>query len=136
MVDVKEFHFIPSGERAEIKRTLTGELQRQSAIIFAYLHGSFVDPAASFRDIDIALFVDPQAVPAGNFFDFVLDAAVGLSRAVALPVDAQVINYAPLGFKFSVLKNGDLLFTRNELALGDFIEAVSIEQMIFQQIAS
>ena len=45
------------------------------------------------------------------------------------------MNYAPLGFKHSVLKNGKLLFSQDDNLRLDIIESVSREYMDFFELA-
>jgi hypothetical protein len=58
-----------------------------------------------------------------------------LSQELKIPSDVQVLNYAPLGFKLSVLRNGKLLFSYDEKVLCDLIENVSLEYIPFYHIS-
>jgi len=88
------------------------------AILFAYAHGSFIK-AQSFRDIDIAVFMEGQT----NFF-FESDLSAQLTQAAKFVVEAKVINKAPVPFQMAVIRDGVLLFCRDEIRRADFIEKV------------
>lgn len=111
---------------SEIRQRLEYLLKERAEISFAYLHGSFVDGPA-FHDIDVAIYLDSlQSDP----FDYEMKLSVELTRTLHLPVDIQVLNQAPLGFQRQVLQ-GELLFTRNEVQLTDYIEDVANEYTAF-----
>lgn len=110
----------------EIIQQLNRILVERSEIQFAYLHGSFIEGLA-FNDVDLALYLSP--LPA-DVFDYTMTLSMALTRRLHLPVDIQVLNNAPLGFQHQVLQ-GQLLFTRNELLLTDYIEAVANQYTAF-----
>ena len=57
--------------------------------------------------------------------------SVDLTRALHAPVDVHVLNEAPLGFQHSVLYRGEVLFSRDDERLTDFIEQVGLGYMEF-----
>jgi len=93
-------------------------LSSMSNIIFAYVHGSFIK-SKSFRDIDIALFIEGQ-----SSFYLESDISAELASATGFEVEVKVINDAPVAFQMAVLRDGVLLFSRNEVKRTDFIEDV------------
>ncbi len=112
-------------ERAEAQAKLRGLLEQKEEIIFAYLHGSFVE-SLPFNDIDLAVYVDQSKVP--DAFGYEMDLSVELTMALHFPVDVHVLNDAPLGFQHSVLQ-GEAILVRDEGFLTDFIERVAREYM-------
>jgi predicted nucleotidyltransferase len=107
-------------------------LEIRSEISFAYLHGSFVaqspqEDGLIYHDVDVALYLDP---PLADLFDYEMALSVELTRTLHLPIDIQVLNGAPIGFQHQALQ-GQLLFTRSEEKLTNFIEYVSWEYMQF-----
>ncbi len=48
-----------------------------------------------------------------------------LEDIIDFPVDVRIINYAPLSFRFKIIKNSVLLFSKDEEIRGDF-ESLSI----------
>lgn len=94
-------------ERERILDTIRRALEAQPAVLFAYIHGSFLADRP-FHDIDVAVYLDEQGIRS-----FSLDLASDLEAAVHLPVDVRVLNQAPLGFRYHVFR-GKLLFSRDE----------------------
>lgn len=87
-------------------------------INFAYVHGSFIK-SKRFRDIDIALFVEGES-------DFYLESDISaeLTAAVGYEVEARIINDAPVVVQMAVVRDGLLLFCRDERRRIDFVENV------------
>lgn len=56
-------------ERADVRRRLAERLAGHPEILFAYLHGSFAEELP-FRDIDIGIFLTPEAVGTLDVFDY------------------------------------------------------------------
>ncbi len=104
-------------------------LEARAEIVFAYLHGSFAE-GLPFRDVDVAVYLDPAFAGVTDTFDYEMNLSVKLTRALGFLVDVHVLNGAPLGFQHSVLQ-GEVLLVRDEDKLTDFIEQVSIEYMDF-----
>ncbi|MBM4333726.1 MAG: nucleotidyltransferase domain-containing protein [Deltaproteobacteria bacterium] len=87
-------------------------------LLFAYVHGSFVK-SRRFRDIDIAAFTEGK-----TDFIFESDLSARLTNAVGFVVEVKVINEAPIPFQMAVIRDGALLFSRDEKIRSDFIERV------------
>jgi predicted nucleotidyltransferase len=96
---------------------LRGALQARAEVLFAYLHGSFVR-GGPYRDVDVAVWLDGAAVPRSGWTRYALDLAAALSRETALPVDVQVLNAAPLAFRYHALR-GTLLLARDPEAAAE-----------------
>lgn len=107
-----------------IKRDLISVITEEHKILFAYLHGSFGN--LPFRDIDIGAYCE---IGEGEVFDFELEMAPRLEIAVGYPVDFKVINDAPIGFQFSVINEGVLLFEREKGVRLDFLEETGMRYM-------
>lgn len=111
-------HKIPPRERHALARAIEHRLGREPAILFAYLHGSFV-AEDSFRDIDVAILTQPD-----KGFPFESDLSAELSSALGHEVEVRLLNHAPVAFQMAVLRDGEVLFCRNEEARRDFVEHV------------
>ena len=120
-----------------IKRYRITDLQREKArdevqsfllgrkeVIFAYIHGSFLQNL--FRDIDLAIYVD-ETLKREDALHLELKMEMELEEITGFPSDVRVLNHAPLTFKFNVLKDGNLLMTRNEDIRADF-ESLSLRE--------
>lgn len=111
-------HRIPPSERQALARAIMDRLAQEPSILFAYLHGSFVAEDA-FRDIDVAILTEPD-----RGFPFESDLSTELSSALGHDVEVRLLNHAAVGFQMAVVRNGKVLFSRNEEARRDFLEHV------------
>lgn len=112
-VDVAEPAFryrqLSAERKLKLLERLRGRLEGVSAVVFAYVHGSFAD-RDSFRDLDVAIWIrDP-----GEAFYYTVDFSAKLEVEMGVPVDVQVLNEAPLPFKRHVFTRGRLLFSGDE----------------------
>ncbi|MBI4584897.1 MAG: nucleotidyltransferase domain-containing protein [Planctomycetes bacterium] len=98
---------------------LREELNRQPEIVFAYAHGSFVKEE-KFRDLDVGIYLHETQ---GIFYES--DLSYRLTRRLGVEVEVREIQEAPLAFQMAVLRDGKLLFSRDEELRTDFIERVS-----------
>ena len=97
------------GERRELLRLLRGRLKSVGGIVFAYVHGGFVE-REYFRDVDVAAFVRD----ASEAFSYAVDLSARLESDLGIPVDVHVLNEAPLPFRHRVFTEGALLLSRDE----------------------
>lgn len=106
-------------EKERIKEELSHLLKKREEIIFSYIHGSFLE--GDFRDIDIAIYIKDGK----NALKYELKLEREIEYVIGFPVDVRILNRAPLSFRFNVIKNGFLLFSRDEKIRCDF-ESLSI----------
>ncbi len=105
----------PSGLHRVLEE-LSNELGSMPEVAFAYLHGSAIE-GRPFHDLDVAVYFpgDGAGLPqAASLAD-------RLSRRVGMPVDARVLNHAPVSFVFHALK-GYPLACRDEALLAEVME--------------
>jgi len=125
--------------KAKIISKLKKLLSLKSEIFFCYIHGSFLYPLVlplSFpRDIDIAVYVDPEKISYNNAFDYSFQLSLDISNCMNSEVDIQILNYAPLGFRHSVFKNGKLLFSKDENLRSNIIESTTLEYVDFYELS-
>ncbi len=111
-------------------------LANQPHVLFAYLHGSFLEREDP-QDIDVAVYLFP------TIFDrFHQDGEVSLSFAIPLEmelekhlarkVDLQVLNRAPLGFRYRVITEGKLIMERESNARCEFEYISRVEYYDFR----
>lgn len=112
-------HNITDVKKEKIKEKITYLLKRRKEIVFAYIHGSFLE--GDFRDVDIAVYLKGEE----NSLPYELSMERTIEDAIGFPADVRILNHAPLSFRFNVIKNGLLLFSRNERIRCDF-ESLSI----------
>lgn len=118
-------------ELEDVKKKLIDTLRRHDEISFAYLHGSF--GKFPFRDIDIGAYC---LIPHDAVFDFELTIASQLETAARYPVDFRVLNYAPIGFQFSVIDEGSILFERDTGLRLNFIEETGLHYMDYFEFSN
>ena len=111
-------HDLDQEQRSQISALLQERLFRNPEIIFAYIHGSFQE-SSSFRDIDIALYLDRSVS-----LDFESDLSYELMRFVGYEVEVRIMNKAPVEFQMAVLQKGRVLFSRDENKRTGFIYEV------------
>ena len=105
--------FSPSPEdRQAYLENLTSLLQQKPEIIFAYAHGSFIQDQP-FRDLDIAVYLAPSHLPENRYFyEDSLSRELARSLETSFPIDARILNHAPIPFQYHVIK-GQLLLDRD-----------------------
>jgi hypothetical protein len=106
--------------KKQIIQQISSFLEQHPEIIFAYLHGSFLTHN-HFHDIDLALYLF-QSPPSYLEYEISLEAECILSLPLSAEIDIRVLNGAPLYFRFSVIKEGEILFCKDETILSDFRE--------------
>lgn len=99
---------LPAEAREEVCGALRRVLGARGEVRFACLHGSFAR-GEPFRDIDIAVWVEPSALLTAGTWRYALALAADLEGATGMPVDVQVLNDAPLGFRYHALRGEPLL---------------------------
>jgi predicted nucleotidyltransferase len=102
----------PSEARAAIAARIRDVLAERPEIRLAYLLGSFAE-ARPFRDIDIAVYLEPEFLQKVDPLHYCFQLADVLERVVGYPVDVHRLNDAPCGFRFSATC-GRVLLSRDE----------------------
>jgi predicted nucleotidyltransferase len=120
--------------KKKIFNAIKNALLKKDEIIFAYLHGSFLD-GPLFNDIDIALYLDDKKIHGQENLDYCEQLNMELSHRIGFAADVHIMNRAPLGFQHSVLKYGQLLFSKNDELRSDLIEKTSREYMDFYELS-
>jgi predicted nucleotidyltransferase len=104
---------LPGEDRTVLAEALQKHLESRPEITCAYLHGSFLD-GGSYRDVDVAVWVDPARCNTDSFSQYAIDLSTELSVALGQPVEVQVLNRAPLAFRYHALKGRPLLVRDRE----------------------
>lgn len=111
----EELYFYKTKNKKRVYELLKELLDEKKEIILAYIYGSFNEKKI-FRDIDIAVVVDPLP---SNTLSYELDLSYEIESTLNIPVDVKVINNAPVDFA-AVAINGTLLLSKNEEKRVDF----------------
>jgi predicted nucleotidyltransferase len=115
-------------EKERIKENILNLLRQREEILFSYIHGSFLEN--NFRDIDIAVYLLDEKKP----LKYELNLEREIEDVAGVPVDVRILNNAPLSFRFNVIKNGILLFSRNENVRCDFESLSMVEYHDFDYL--
>ena len=115
-------------------RKLKDFLSRQAGVVFAYLHGSFVQ-GEEFRDVDLAVFLDDRATRTTDDVEYEISLSLKIEKElVGLPVDVKILNHAPLSFRYHA-SQGLLLLTRDESTRESFLNRTWSEYFDFQPLS-
>lgn len=97
--------------------TIQSVLMSKKEILFAYIHGSFLQN--NFRDVDLAIYLD-ENLKREEALHFELALERELDERLGFPADVRVLNYSPLSFKFKALKDGNMIISHDEGLRSDF----------------
>ncbi len=111
----EDLYFYKTKNKKRVYELLQETLHEREEVILAYIYGSFNEKEI-FRDIDIAVFVDPLP---SNRLSYELDLSYEIETTLDIPVDVKVINDAPVDFA-AVAIRGTLLLSKDEEKRVDF----------------
>jgi len=119
-----------------IKKKLNLRLEKQSQIVFAYLHGSVLSSDTP-RDIDLAVYLyaddfDQLSREGEMTLSFVVPLEMDLEKLLSHKVDLQVLNRAPLSFRYRVITDGILILDKGSNLRSDFEYLSRVEYFDFQ----
>jgi predicted nucleotidyltransferase len=120
-------------DREQIVGRLQRELEARPEIVLALLHGSFLQ-GGTYRDIDVAVWLDPGPLSRAERFRYALDLSVHLDLQQGCPIDVRVLNDAPLAFRYHALR-GRPLVVRDEKFLDGLRERTWDDYLDFQPFA-
>ena len=107
-------------DREALIHALRREVEARPEIVFALLHGSFTTEGP-YHDIDVAVWVVPSVRPDTGWHRYAVALAAELTVALNATVDVQVLNEAPLAFRYHALC-GRLVMARDEEFFHDLRE--------------
>ena len=118
-----------------IVKQLKHTLANQSNILFAYLHGSALSSEKP-RDIDVAVYLFSEAfdtlkIKAELSFGFAIPLEMELEKKLQKRVDIQVLNRAPLSFRYRVTSEGMLIIDNDGNKRCDFEYLTRVEYFDF-----
>jgi hypothetical protein len=120
-------------DRERIVSSLQRELDGRPEILLAVLHGSFTRGGA-YRDVDVAVWLDPGRLSRAERFRYALDLSVHLEVRLGCPVDVRVLNDASLAFRYHALR-GRPLVARDESWLDELRARIWDDYFDFQPFA-
>ncbi|KAF5059063.1 polymerase beta, Nucleotidyltransferase [anaerobic digester metagenome] len=116
MQSIKRYE-ITDIQRKHVLDIIRSVLMGKKEIVFAYIHGSFLQN--HFRDVDLAIYLD-ENLKREEALHFELALERELDEGLGFPADVRVLNYSPLSFKFKALKDGNILISHDEGLRSDF----------------
>jgi predicted nucleotidyltransferase len=125
---------VPVSSKEKVVEALRVALTKKNAIIFAYLHGSYLD-GVLYNDIDVAIYLDQSKIDREKQDDYCDRLNDCLSELLRFVVDVRIMNHAPAGFQHSVYKHGQLLFCRDDRLRTDLVEKTSMDVMLFYELS-
>jgi len=116
-------HILREGQQRDIVKKITAVISGQPEIIFAFLHGSFLD-GPFFRDIDLGIYI--KGIDSADFWDYETRLCQQIEEALnnLFLVELKVINQAPISFCYHVIR-GEILFVRDEDSVAAFMVRVA-----------
>lgn len=112
MTERIQAHTLPPKEKAILLERLSKALETRSEILFAYAHGSFLEDGP-FRDLDLAVYLEPAALPPSRFhYEDCLAQEVLSQLSLNFPLDVRILNDTSIAFQYRVLR-GRLLLDRD-----------------------
>ncbi len=118
-------HHLAEEVKIDIINVIRNQLKEDQRILFAFIHGSFLEADIGFSDIDVAVFIDHEHFT-DDSLELCLTLSVELTYLVHKRVDVHSLNTSSAGFRYEVTK-GELLFAKNEDVCFDFIEKTWLE---------
>lgn len=106
--DIAVMRAVTPAEQEELIAALRGALAVRPEIRSAYPHGSFLQ-GRFYRDVDLALLLDPARIPAAHWRAYETDLSVELQVRLHQPIDGRVLNDASLAFRYHALQGRRLL---------------------------
>jgi hypothetical protein len=103
------YHKLSADEKSKLLNALKARLEGVDEVVFAYVYGGFLEREV-FRDVDVAVWIKDVE----KAFYYTVDFSVKLGVDTGLPVDVQVLNQAPLPFKYHIFTRGRLLLSKDE----------------------
>src|SRR4030042_3518249 len=106
--------------------SLRRPLERDKNILFAYLYGSSItNPDLLESDIDVGVYLKPADLKEYVKKEEQLTTLL-ISQLHTDKIDLRILNTLPLVLKYSVLRDGVLIFSRDEMERVDFETTVMI----------
>jgi predicted nucleotidyltransferase len=106
-------------------------LEGRAEILAAYLFGSASRSAAAPRDLDLAVILSQSFEP-DRFYEFTLAEELEKASGSKIPVDLKIMNRSPLYFQFKILREGRLVFNRDNAQRGRYEVGVMMRYYDFK----
>jgi hypothetical protein len=125
---------LSSAAKEQVVRRLRQLLHQHEEMVFSCIHGSVLEVSGRFRDIDVAVWVEPSEISPEAVVEYQCQLSAWLERSIPYPVDVRVLNYASLGFRHAA-SGGLLLFARDDEVWYNFREETWTQYLDFAPLA-
>jgi len=100
-------------DRDAATRAIEGALGPLDLVILGYLYGSFLS-GPEFEDVDVGVVLSQDLAPYERF-KYAMEIGRVLERALTPrhEVDVKILNAAPIGFQYEVIRTGTPAFVRD-----------------------
>ncbi|MFO7967577.1 MAG: nucleotidyltransferase domain-containing protein [Archaeoglobaceae archaeon] len=109
----------------ELKIAAEEIFSKREEVITAYLYGSFLN-TTSYEDIDIGLLIEDE-FNAGALYEPRI--AGELEKKLKEDFDVRILNDRPVRFLFSMLKNSEVLYCKDDFKRADFESKVMVKYL-------
>ena len=108
-----------NGKKAKFFEIIKEVIERDQEVLFAYLYGSFVYADLLIGDIDLAVYLKSADIKTyvRKEEELTYDITIKLHAG---KIDLRILNVLPLLLQYNILKEGILLFVRDERERVDF----------------
>ncbi|MGI9861230.1 nucleotidyltransferase domain-containing protein [Moorella naiadis] len=115
-----------------VERLRDGFIKRNE-IEFAYLFGSHARGTANnLSDVDVAIFLKESLMPPAGPYGYKSELLVSMRQQLRLPVDIVILNETSRSLRFRVIRDGKILFCRNNKARVHFHEKTLRDYLDFR----
>ena len=126
-------HLCPK-DKSELTQRIGSLLSQRSEVEFACVHGSFLDSELGFRDIDLAVWLEPLHVEQGAVLDYQWELSAWLEQDIPHPIDTLVLNYSSIGLQYNA-SGGLLLWAKDPVLWYNFREQTWLRYLDFAPLA-
>ena len=119
--------------RNETTRKIADGLSNFHEVEVGYVFGSFL--TGKFTDIDVALLLSKK-LPPYQSMKFAMEVARALEKALGhkFEFDVKVLNSSPIQFQHEVIKNGEVVFCKDETKRVGYEAGVLSEYLDYREV--
>ena len=121
-------------DKSDLIQRISSLLSQRREVDFACVHGSFLETELAFRDIDLAVWVEPSHVKRDTALDYQWELSAWLEKDIPHPVDTLVLNYSSVGIQYNA-SGGRLVWAKDPVLWYNFREQTWLRYFDFAPLA-
>ena len=121
-------------DKSDLVQRISSLLAQRPEVDFACVHGSFLETELGFRDIDLAVWVDPLHVSKDAVLDYQWKLSAWLEKDIPHPIDTLVLNYSSMGLRYNA-SGGLLVWAKDPVLWYNFREQTWLLYLDFAPLA-